>query len=45
MWTAEGSKRADEGLSEEGWEQGSEGGKLQGRYPEEGTVQYKELKR
>ena len=38
-----GRKRAEEGLSEEGMEQGGrgtrEGRKLQGRYPEEGTGQ------
>ena len=32
-----GRKRAEEGLSEEGREQGR--GKLQGRYPDEGTGQ------
>ena len=37
-WTAGGRKRAEEGLSEE-W-RGSKGGKLQGRYPEEGTGLY-----
>ena len=35
-----GRKRAEEGLSEEGREHGSKGGKLQGRYPEEGIGQY-----
>ena len=35
-----GKKRAEEELGEEGCEQGSNGGKLQGRYPEEGTGQY-----
>ena len=39
-WTAGGRKRAEEGLSEEGREHGSKGGKLQGRYPEEGIGQY-----
>ena len=37
-WTTGGRKQAEEGLSEE-W-RGSKGGKLQGRYPEEGTGQY-----
>ena len=35
-----GRKRTEEGLSEEGREQGSKGGRLQARYPEEGTGQY-----
>ena len=35
-----GRKRTEEGLSEEGREHGSKGGKLQGRYPEEGIGQY-----
>ena len=35
-----GRKREEEGLSEEGREHGSKGGKLQGRYPEEGIGQY-----
>ena len=39
-WTAGGRKRAEDGLSEEGREHGSKGGKLQGRYPEEGIDQY-----
>ena len=33
-------QREEEGLSEEGREHGSKGGKLQGRYPEEGIGQY-----
>ena len=37
-WTAGGRKRAEEGLGEE-W-MGSKGGKLQGRYPEEGIGQH-----
>ena len=40
IWTAGGRKRAEEGLSEEGREKGSNGGKLNGRYSEEGTDQY-----
>ena len=39
-WTAGGRKRAEEGLSEEGRGQGSNVGKLQGRYHQEGTDQY-----
>ena len=39
-WTAGVRKRAEEGLGEEGREHGSKGGKLQGRYPEEGIGQY-----
>ena len=39
--TAGGRKRAEEGLSEEGRQQGSKRAKLQGRYrTEEGTGQY-----
>ena len=40
IWTAGGRKRAEDGLREEGREQGSKGGKLQWRYPEEGPDQY-----